>query len=107
MQQCNRAQGGRRSRHRQPADSLVPAWVCRLQSDTTPARWSQTCKPLKASAAPSAGASARFLLSLDRMKAKLSKAQAQAGKIGKIALLWLVGIPLPIAVLAIYLGGCD
>lgn len=36
----------------------------------------------------------------------ISRRAAEAGKIGKIALLWLVGIPLPIAILAIYLGGC-
>lgn len=40
------------------------------------------------------------------MKTKDSKTAAQAGKIGKIALLWLIGIPLPVAIIAIYLGGC-
>lgn len=41
------------------------------------------------------------------MKLKVTRMVGEAGKIGKIALLWLIGIPLPIAVIAIYLGGCD
>ena len=31
----------------------------------------------------------------------------EAGKVGKIALLWLIGVPLPIAILVIWLGGCN
>jgi|GEM_PF-2641226 len=41
------------------------------------------------------------------MKLKVTRLGAEAGKIGKIALLWLIGIPLPIAIIAIYLGGCS
>ena len=41
------------------------------------------------------------------MKLKVTQLGSEAGKLGKIALLWLIGIPLPIAILAIYLGGCQ
>jgi hypothetical protein len=41
------------------------------------------------------------------MKIRFPKTVGEAGKIGKIALLWLIGIPLPIAILAVYLGGCS
>ena len=40
------------------------------------------------------------------MKITITKQQREAGKIGKIALLWLIGIPLPIAILVILIGGC-
>jgi hypothetical protein len=40
------------------------------------------------------------------MKIKLHHNRRQEAKIGKIGLLWLLGIPLPIAILIIYLGGC-
>jgi len=35
------------------------------------------------------------------------KRQGESAKVGKIALLWLIGIPLPIAILIIFLGGCN
>lgn len=41
------------------------------------------------------------------MPSKQTKRQREAGKVGKILLLWLVGIPLPIAILIIFLGGCN
>jgi len=40
------------------------------------------------------------------MKITINKQNGQAGKVGKIALLWLLGIPLPIAILVIFMGGC-
>jgi hypothetical protein len=40
------------------------------------------------------------------MKTRTTKQNRQAGKVGKIALLWLIGIPLPIAILVIVMGGC-
>lgn len=38
---------------------------------------------------------------------KKTKRQGESAKVGKIMLLWLVGIPLPIAILVIFLGGCN
>ncbi len=32
---------------------------------------------------------------------------AESGKIGKILMLWLIGIPLPIVLLIVFLGGCN
>jgi hypothetical protein len=40
------------------------------------------------------------------VKTQSHRSRTEAGKIGKITLLWLLGIPLPIAILAIYLDGC-
>ncbi len=40
------------------------------------------------------------------MKILITKRQKEAAKVGKIALLWLLGIPLPIAILVILIGGC-
>jgi hypothetical protein len=40
------------------------------------------------------------------MKITITKRLREAGKVGKIALLWLIGIPLPIAIIIIFLGGC-
>jgi hypothetical protein len=40
------------------------------------------------------------------MKIKLSEKLLESAKVGKIALLWLVGIPLPIAIIIVYLAGC-
>jgi hypothetical protein len=42
----------------------------------------------------------------DIMKIRISDSLRQAGKVGKIALLWLIGIPLPIAIIFVYLAGC-
>ena len=41
------------------------------------------------------------------MKIKLTSRSEETAKVGKIALLWLIGIPLPIAILIIVLGGCN
>jgi hypothetical protein len=35
------------------------------------------------------------------------KKHGESAKVGKIALLWLIGIPLPIAILIIFLAGCN
>jgi hypothetical protein len=41
------------------------------------------------------------------MKINITQRIRESAKVGKIALLWLVGIPLPIAILIVYLGGCS
>jgi len=41
------------------------------------------------------------------MKIIIAKRVREAAKVGKIAVLWLLGIPLPIAILVVYLGGCS
>ena len=40
------------------------------------------------------------------MKPSLSKVSGESGKVGWMALLWLIGIPLPIVVLIYVLTGC-
>jgi len=40
------------------------------------------------------------------MKIVIQKKAREAGKIGKILILWLLGVPLGIAILGVYLAGC-
>jgi hypothetical protein len=42
-----------------------------------------------------------------QMKMKIVTRLRESAKVGKIALLWFIGIPLPIAILIVYLGGCN
>lgn len=41
------------------------------------------------------------------MKIKITHRIRESAKVGKIALLWFIGLPLPIAILIVYLGGCS
>jgi len=40
------------------------------------------------------------------MNIQISDHLREAGKVGKIVLLWLIGIPLPIAIIVVYVAGC-
>ena len=40
------------------------------------------------------------------MNIQISDHLREADKVGKIVLLWLIGIPLPIAIIVVYVAGC-
>jgi hypothetical protein len=43
----------------------------------------------------------------DALRAQLAQAQQRAGKVKYAIFAWLLGLPLPIIILALFFRGCD